>query len=507
MAPLPEPLVVLLADGADLRVVDSLLAADRLPAMARFSARAATVSFDTPADVVEEAVWPALLSGQPPGDHAASFFRQFDPATMGLRDSREPEIEPWWLHLPDRGSGGLVIEAPQLHPHPDSRADQVCGWNAWSAPHRAVYTSATLRRDLRRFPPAGRPEEFTRAPAEQDERALSDVLVRNALTRGGALAALGSARPFVCAGVHELHAVAHCLAHHYEPGHWHRPDHADPDLVTRPYEAVDLAVAPLLERQDANVVVVLGQGFRPANTAAPHLEVMLAKAGLLHYPGDGGGGGSDDGSGRAQLANRVRSLLPDHVREWLATHLLPPAVQHRLESQAFTDRYDWTRTRVFALPTWTNGYLRVNMAGREASGIVAPEDYDEEVRKVTDLLLAAVDADTGGPLVRAVVPAPTALPGRRADDWPDLIVVWAQDRPVARVRHPALGSWEAPVDPPRFRWSEHSTGGRALLAGPGVRSGARTEADMLGLAPTLLALCGARRPSTMPAEAWSDALA
>src|SRR5204862_2718786 len=176
VAAVPDPLVVLLVDGADLRVVDSLLAAGRLPAIERFRANAASVSFPTPTDVIEEAVWPSLLSGMPPGDHANAFFREFDPSTMGLRVTREPNVEPFWLHLPDRGSGGLVMEAPQLHLHPDSKAEQVCGWHHWSAPHRAVHTSAALRRGLRPFQPARRVEEFTRPPTDEDERALSDVL-------------------------------------------------------------------------------------------------------------------------------------------------------------------------------------------------------------------------------------------------------------------------------------------------------------------------------------------
>src|SRR3954470_1589456 len=172
-----------MVDGADMRVVDGLLAAGRLPALARFRARGASVSFPTPADVIEEAVWPSLVSGEPPGDHASSFLREFDPATMGLGGTRGADVEPFWLHLPDRGNGGLVLEAPQIHLHPDSRAEQVCGWNAWSAPHRAVHSSAELRRELRAFRPARRVEEFARPPTGEDERALSDVLVRNAAVR------------------------------------------------------------------------------------------------------------------------------------------------------------------------------------------------------------------------------------------------------------------------------------------------------------------------------------
>lgn len=499
-----EPLVVLLVDGADRRVVDALLDTGRLPALAALRARGTSVAFDTVADVIEEAVWPSLLSGQPPGDHAALFFREFDPVTMGLRPSREADVEPFWLHLPDQGAGGLVLEAPQLHLHPRSRAEQTCGWHHWSAPHAPAYSSPRLRRDLREHRPPRALAEFDHPPTLDDERRLSRDLVTSAAVRGGAVVRLAGNRPFVCAGVHELHAVAHCLAHHYEPGHWYRPSAPDAALVTAPYEAVDRALAPLLDRRDANVVVVLTQGFRPASPAANLLEPLLERAGLLRRNvGITGGGGR-----RAALTNALRNVVPERARERLASRLLPAGVQAAVESRAFADRYDWSATKVFPLPTWTNGYLRLNVAGREAAGIVDPADCDAVLDRVCVLLRDTVDADTGRPLVADVVRMRDAFPGEREARWPDLLVTWAADHPVGRASHPTLGTWDAPSMPPRWRWSEHRRGGVAVLAGPGVRGGGiEAEGDMLGLAPTLLALAGVSRPSTMPAPAWSDALA
>jgi predicted AlkP superfamily phosphohydrolase/phosphomutase len=498
-----DPLVVLVLDGGDWRVVESLDASGRLPALRRFRERAATVTFDTPADVVEEAVWPSLLSGLPPGDHASYFFYAFEPETMGLEFRREADIEPFWLHLPGRGAGALVLDPPQMHPHAASAADQSCGWHLWSSPHRrAVYSSAELRRALGPFRPPTTLTEFDHPPTEDDERRLGRVLVDSVALRGRAADVLGRDRAVFLLGVHEPHAIAHCLSHHYEPGHWHAPASPDPTLVTGPYEAIDRALARQLDRGDANVVVVFAQGFRPANSAADLLEPLLERAGLLARAG--GDGTAGPASRMARLTSAARGAVPQGLQQWLAEHVVPEPVATRFQSAEFRGRYDWPATQVFPVPTWTIGYLRFNVAGREAAGVVAPADVPALTDRVVELLRATVDADTGRPLVTDVLPA-AAFPGARQTEWPDLFVVWASDRPVHRARHPQLGEWAAGGDPPRWRWGEHRAGGTALLAGPGVRvPSGPVAADMLGLAPTLLALAGARPTSVMPEGPWRD---
>jgi predicted AlkP superfamily phosphohydrolase/phosphomutase len=207
------------------------------------------------------------------------------------------------------------------------------------------------------------------------------------------------------------------------------------------------------------------------------------------------------------LTERLRRLVPAEVRERLAMRLLPGRVQHALASRAFRDRYDWAATAVFPLPTWTAGYLRVNLAGREAAGIVAPERYRDVIAEVVTLLAETVDAETGRPLAREVLVTPDAFPGTRSAELPDIVVVWGPDRPVRRARHPRLGEWSAEPRVRLWRWGEHRSGGRVVLAGPGVRPGTAGHGDACDLAPTLLTLAGCRPPSTLRGEVWRDVLA
>jgi predicted AlkP superfamily phosphohydrolase/phosphomutase len=202
----------------------------------------------------------------------------------------------------------------------------------------------------------------------------------------------------------------------------------------------------------------------------------------------------------------VRSRVPEDLRARLVQRLLPAALQHQLASRAFRDRYDWSRTRAFPLPTWTAGYISVNQAGREALGIVPPTEAPAVIDEVVALLRATVDADTGKPLVREVLIG-DALFGRRAPGIPDVMAVWAADGPVRRVRHPTLGEWSGDPSIPRYRFSVHRDGGQAIFAGPSFRkarpAGARAAID---LAPTFLALAGVRPPTTMAGQPWTDLL-
>jgi predicted AlkP superfamily phosphohydrolase/phosphomutase len=506
------PLVVLCLNGVDDRVVDALMAAGRLPHLAALARRGSVVRFDTLGEALADGVWPTLLSGSGAGDHGIAHFTRFEPATMGLRQQREGEVEPFWLHLPGRGRGGLVLDAPGIHPHPASAADASCGLLDLAPPHRPVTTTRSLRRLLAGLH-AERIAEFDHPPTLAEERALSARLAGRAQRVGRWLAGAAPGRPLVVAGFGEPHAVVHLLAHHWIPGHWHRPWPPEPELVARPYEAVDDAVGRVLQAvEDANVVVVAAHGMRPANPAGHLLEELVVRAGLCARAGEGGGpgpgaAGGAVGVGAVGVVERLRRAVPADRRERIAQRVFPRGLQQALQSRAFRAAYDWSRTQVFPLPSWTTGYLRVNLAGREVAGTVPPEDFDAVVDRVLALLARTVDAETGRPLVRDVLVPRRHLGGERVDDMPDCVLVWAGDRPARGARHPELGEWWGEPRVPRYRWGEHRNGGRAWLAGPDVRPGVLRDGDALDLAPTLLALAGCRPPSTMRGEVWRDVLA
>jgi predicted AlkP superfamily phosphohydrolase/phosphomutase len=498
-------LLVIGLDGGDDRILAELMDAGRLPALASIRQRGAAVPLETEADVMPEAAWPVLVSGAGPQEDDMFHFYTFDPETMEVRFRREagPEREPFWLHLPGRGEGALVSEIPELHPHPESRAEESCCWHSHAPAHRPFFTSRRLAGTLRAHgsPLALTDPDYSRAPSLEHDLALADRLVRSAGYRARALRAAARGRTSVCAVFHELHTAVHCLGHHYDPEHWYRPFDPEPELLFRVYEAVDEALAPLLEDfADANVAVVAARGSRPADTAGDLLEELLARGGLLARAG----GAATAGHSSVSPTERLRRLVPPEFRRRIALRVLPEAMQHRLAARAFRERYAWPATRAFPLPTWTIGLVRVNVAGREAAGIVPLDEFDSVLQEVTRLIQETVDADTGAPLAARVIALRREMSAR--DPRPDLVVEWAPTPPSLAARHPRLGTWSV-TRAPTHAWSHHRSSGLVLLAGPGVRrTPAADEQDRLGLASTLLALAGLRdRPSASPA--WSDLVA
>lgn len=478
------------------------MAAGRLPTLRSLRARSAEIRAETIGGVFEEAVWPTVFSGERLGDHASQHFVRFDATDHGLVLEREVQLEPFWLHLPERGRGGAVVDVPQVHPHPLEQTETACSWASWSAPHRPV-VSGSLSQVLGRSDAHRWLHEFDREPSLADERSLARRLRGMASTRSAAIRNVQRERRFVCVGYAELHAVAHTLAHHWLEDHPHRPWPREPELVTSVYEAVDAGLAQIVDDPSMNVVVLATQGFRPANSSSPVLEELLVRAGLSVLPESIG----DGGRRHLDPMDLLRRWLPATLRERLATRLLPQSAQQALMAQQFRSHLDWTATRAFALPSWTTGYVRINLEGREALGIVPPDAYEPLLDEVEQLLVELRRADSGAPMVRNVIRMRRNFPGPRADDLPDLAVEWAPDVPVRRVTHPALGTWEAEVDYHRYRWSDHH--GRAVgwLSGPGVKANQEpTVVDIHGAAATFLRLLDVRPPSNL-AQAWDEVLA
>ncbi|MBI5489822.1 MAG: alkaline phosphatase family protein [Deltaproteobacteria bacterium] len=88
------------------------------------------------------------------------------------------------------------------------------------------------------------------------------------------------------------------------------------------------------------------------------------------------------------------------------------------------DDVDWSRTQAYALG---GPYIQLNLEGREEGGAVEPgERYDGVVERMVTKLEGWVDEGAGGTaVVRRVLVRGRELRGRREDELPDLVVVFA----------------------------------------------------------------------------------
>jgi predicted AlkP superfamily phosphohydrolase/phosphomutase len=92
---------------------------------------------------------------------------------------------------------------------------------------------------------------------------------------------------------------------------------------------------------------------------------------------------------------------------------------------------DWARTRAFCIPNANEGYIRVNLRGREPEGIVEPgAPYRQVCAALISQLKALVNPKTGRPAAREVLCVDDIFPGERRDDLADLIVLWDSEAAI-----------------------------------------------------------------------------
>ncbi len=116
------------------------------------------------------------------------------------------------------------------------------------------------------------------------------------------------------------------------------------------------------------------------------------------------------------MPSGLRAAVADALPDRLALELTA-----RLELRGI----DWATARAFTHPADNQGYVRLNLSGRERDGIVDPAEADALLDEIAAGLATFARTD-GAPAVDSVVRAQELYPGEHADRLPDLAVRWAE---------------------------------------------------------------------------------
>jgi predicted AlkP superfamily phosphohydrolase/phosphomutase len=173
------------------------------------------------------------------------------------------------------------------------------------------------------------------------------------------------------------------------------------------------------------------------------------------------------------------------MRTWRAA--APREVKLDMEWQpAYRYRHYWPRMEAFALPSYYDGQIRLNLRGRERNGRVDPARYDETVQAVETLLGECRNSLTGEPAVAFVERASTRDPLALDPSEADLRVVWRGL--ITGLEHPRLGL----VGPVALRRTGGHTGshGVAYISAPGIAPGDHGVRSSFDVAPTVVDLLG-----------------
>lgn len=484
---------VLQFDAASVAVVERMLAGGRLPALAGLIARGRRVDLATPADHFAAGAFHTLYSGVELGDHGLFYPFQWDPAAQRARYMTAfPAPPAIWEHLARAGLRTLAIDPYESRPPRDWRGTYVCGWQfqdrvvlpRWSLPSRAGRELAARHGGRG----ANATEIFGR-PRVGELLALRETLIAAPGRVADAAVDLLARECYDLAWL--TFSAAHLAGHQFwdlsqlatQPGGREREQLQS--ALAAVYEAVDAAFARVLQGlpHDADVIVTSAVGMDVNSSRADLLPGMLAAV-LAGGPISSG----ESGSGAIW---RLRGAIPTGARARIAG-ALPNRVALDLTARLELRGMDWSQTVAFAHPADNQGYVRLNLRGRERDGIVDRGDADELLELIASGLATFCDPD-GAPAVAGVERVASHHPGERCSQLPDLVVRWS-DRPATtlagllspvfgEVRRSGAGSGRSGNHTPGDAWAVLAVGASALRAPGG-------EPRLADIAATVAAVCG-----------------
>lgn len=516
-------------DGFDLGVAKQFIREGALPNFARLYSHGARFELDDGRDKFSGLAWEHFSSGQAPRDGGRWSSVTFDRNTYAVTQERT-SAKPF---LADVAAETVVFDLPYCDL---SRAARIRGITSWGAHDPGVAPASR---------PAGLHEELSRLfgtypaqewiygfcwPSARKTRMASKALVTAVDLRTRAtLWLLGERLPewdLAIVVVSEGHSAIEPLWHGVDPAH---PLHCVASApfaaaaMRHVYEAIDRCIGHLRQAfPDATLVLAAMHGMGPNDADVPAMALLPE----LLYRSCFGSPYMKAIQNSGSLADGTPLLDENDSWEdvmWQAVPRKPPTLRNRLARRlsrvtglhfGVADPSDldwmpaaryassWCRMPAFALPSYYDGRVRINVAGRERRGIVSAAQYAAVCNETKEMLNQCTNLLTGEKVISNIY-CPKQDPMDVGPSEADLYIVW-KSAPLG-LKHPRLGS----IGPVPYRRTGGHTGehGFLLVEGPGVAPGDRPPASSFDVVPTVLDLLGEKSSSHVSGTSLAATLA
>jgi len=341
---------------------------------------------------------------------------------------------------------------------------------------------------------------------------FADLLMRSAETRGRICLDLMGRDDWdlFITLFSEIHTGGHVLWHLSQPHPLTEPRRTGQDSLFSVYQAVDSSIAKLVEAAGNDTYIVI---FTVDSLVADSLENArsLFLPEFLYrwsFPGKAALADGGEYDTLPQMRRNYRQHWKYEIWEqrtrWGEMDLESPMVQEARKdplSWCPCNWYAplWPQMKAFALPSFADGYVRLNVKGREVRGKIAASEFQKVCDLLEQNLAELIDERTGWPMVKEIV----RVREDPFDDDPkkppaDLIVVWGNEHPTDVVR---CGNYGRIGPVPYFRSGGHQFQGSIVknlvfISGPGIEPGnSLIEGTPEDLPATILALMGLDTPA------------
>jgi len=435
--------------------------------------------------------WPSLYTGVNPGKHGVFDFLTFEGYYWDVVNRTHVREHALWELLDRRGLSSVVVNVPVTHPPREFDGALVPGY---TAPENPDCHPDGLLEDVR----AAVGGYTVYAPGELSDRSREETIDgyrEAARMRGEAFRYLADRfdPEFGFVEFQYTDTVFHEL-----------PE--DGEAIRAAYAAVDEQLGAILDDCDPDTVVVASDhGIGEYAGYEFRVNEFLRNRGYAETTRGGGSLPSWSSVVRNNLmqgeadADRTPSLLERALDlaarvgltsqrmgaaleavglDELALEYVPDdAIRAGSERVSFSESTAYMRSRIEC-------GVRLNVAGREPEGVVAPEEYDA-VRASLIEALRGLRTPDGGPVFDAVLPREDVFDGPYVEDAADVMLVPADyDHYLSSL---LLGDefgepWQS---------HNHKRYGVVAAAGSGVDASAGVaDAHLFDVAPTVLATLG-----------------
>ncbi len=526
-------------DSAEPTLLEAYMDKGYMPALARLRRKGVYGRLQNFDLFSAETPWTTFLTGRSPKSLGYWSPLRFaaDRYRMETRGAYEfSEVPPFFALGDDYRVA--VFDVPQVRISPNVSGIQVGAWGAHSPQVPSASSPPELLNEL--------VTKFGNHPGLHDDYA--ECLDMDAVQRLRKILPVGiRRRADICVDLlrrepwdlfltvfGEPHTIGHNLLQVSSPEHplyESLSPKVEGDPLRELYEAIDFSVGRIIEAagDDARVVVFSGHGMGPNTMDLPSIAFLPEFMYRFCFPGRRAIGAQCSNGplppptlqclrnswiwevwSHIEEHNPIRRLLRQNAPWGLLKHLEPHLAHddpgdHELASPfGLKDQGVkevpfqpaswfmplWPQMKAFALPSFSEGYIRLNVKGREPQGLVEPEDYERTVDEIIAALSQLKDSRTGIPMVRKVERTRTD-PLRQDDSAPDadIVIGWQETYATDTVESPLVGR----IGPlPHFRAGSHRSQGFIAAAGPGIAAGVTLpEGHALDMAPTLLKLMNA----------------
>ena len=477
-------------DGATFDVLKPMMDEGLMPNVRRAVTQGASGILQSTTPPITPAAWTTFLTGKQPGSHGIIDFERYDVHSNKLsfnNTQRLARVRTIWQIMSDHGLKVGSVTVPMTWPPTPVNGFVVTGFDTPSTRAHFAHPTEIETEILQRWPDPILGTNWRRKTFGGDRLFAENIDYMCHSFHQGAEMTIWLADRFGWDVVMVVMKLVDNLQHKawkYLDPRWSHRNPRRSKIARRGFVEADQAVGKLMDYAKVNNATVL----------------MV----------------SDHGHGSLEAKVQPNRLL--HRWGYLALQTRP--VQWRTRAQYVWDRLrgrtgkfarrgdiahdlavDFSKTQACVMHAGMAGFLYVNLAGRQPTGIVSQDEYEALRDELRERLLSE-DCHVRNPAGESIqlfsaVHKPEELYGCSREDqpWlPDLILTPHNGLAVVRkIRGSGVVRWL----PYRRLEGTHRPDGILIATGPGIRQTTDLHAHIADCAPTILAALGVPIPADM----------